>query len=106
MNLADYFRSHNIKYEPVAFADADEEVVKAYDAGRCDVYTDDATGLYGERIKMAVPDDNVILPEITISKEPLAPAVRQGDDKWFQHHSLERLRHGAGGRARRDVEEC
>jgi general L-amino acid transport system substrate-binding protein len=81
LNLADYFRSHNIKYEPVAFADADE-VVKAYDAGRCDVYTDDATGLYGERIKMAVPDDNVILPEI-ISKEPLAPAVRQGDDKWF-----------------------
>ena len=81
LNLADYFRSHNIKYEPVAFADADE-VVKAYDAGRCDVYTDDATGLYGERIKMAVPDDNVILPEV-ISKEPLAPAVRQGDDKWF-----------------------
>ena len=81
LNLADYFRSHDIKYEPVAFADADE-VVKAYDAGRCDVYTDDATGLYGERIKMAVPDDNVILPEI-ISKEPLAPAVRQGDDKWF-----------------------
>jgi general L-amino acid transport system substrate-binding protein len=81
LNLADYFRSHNIKYEPVAFADADE-VVKAYDSGRCDVYTDDATGLYGERIKMAVPDDNVILPEI-ISKEPLAPAVRQGDDKWF-----------------------
>jgi general L-amino acid transport system substrate-binding protein len=81
LNLSDYFRSHNIKYEPVAFADADE-VVKAYDAGRCDVYTDDATGLYGERIKMAVPDDNVILPEI-ISKEPLAPAVRQGDDKWF-----------------------
>ena len=81
LNLADYFRSHDIKYEPVAFADADE-VVKAYDSGRCDVYTDDATGLYGERIKMAVPDDNVILPEI-ISKEPLAPAVRQGDDKWF-----------------------
>jgi general L-amino acid transport system substrate-binding protein len=81
LNLSDYFRSHNIKYEPVAFADADE-VVKAYDSGRCDVYTDDATGLYGERIKMAVPDDNVILPEI-ISKEPLAPAVRQGDDKWF-----------------------
>lgn len=81
LNLADYFRSHNIKYEPVAFADADE-VVKAYNSGRCDVYTDDATGLYGERIKMAVPDDNVILPEI-ISKEPLAPAVRQGDDKWF-----------------------
>jgi general L-amino acid transport system substrate-binding protein len=81
LNLADYFRSHNIKYKPVAFADADE-VVKAHNSGRCDVYTDDATGLYGERIKMAVPDDNVILPEI-IAKEPLAPAVRQGDDKWF-----------------------
>jgi general L-amino acid transport system substrate-binding protein len=81
LNLADFFRGNNMKYEPVNFANADE-AVKAYDSGRCDAYTTDASGLYVERQKLANPDDSVVLPEI-ISKEPLGPAVRQGDDQWF-----------------------
>ena len=81
LNLADYFRANNMKYEVVAFA-GESEVVKAYDTGRCDVYTTDASGLYSERGKMTNPDDHVVLPEI-ISKEPLGPTVRQGDDPWF-----------------------
>jgi general L-amino acid transport system substrate-binding protein len=56
--------------------------VKAYDAGRCDAYTTDASGLYGERLRLANSADHIVLPEI-ISKEPLAPAVRHGDDQWF-----------------------
>ena len=81
LNLADYFRTHNIKYEGVAFATGDE-TIKAYDTGRCDAFTTDVSQLYGERLKLAKPDDNVVLPEV-ISKEPLSPAVRQGDDQWF-----------------------
>jgi general L-amino acid transport system substrate-binding protein len=56
--------------------------VAAYDAGRCDVYTTDASGLYAQRLKLANPGDHTVLPEI-ISKEPLGPVVRQGDDQWF-----------------------
>ena len=56
--------------------------MKAYDAGRCDAYTTDASALYAERLRVTNPDDHVILPEI-ISKEPLGPAVRHGDDQWF-----------------------
>ncbi|MBK1624853.1 amino acid ABC transporter substrate-binding protein [Afifella marina] len=81
LNVADYFRSHDMDYEVVAFEKADE-VVAAYDAGRCDVYTTDQSGLYAQKLKLTNPDDHVILPEI-ISKEPLGPAVRQGDDQWF-----------------------
>jgi general L-amino acid transport system substrate-binding protein len=81
LNLADYFRANNMKYEGVVFATSDE-TIKAYDSGRCDAFTTDASGLYAERIKLANPDDHVVLPEI-ISKEPLTPAVRQGDDQWF-----------------------
>jgi general L-amino acid transport system substrate-binding protein len=81
LNLADYFRSHNMQMKSVTFATANE-AVKAYDAGRCDAYTTDASALYGERLRLANPDDHVILPEI-ISKEPLGPAVRHGDDQWF-----------------------
>ncbi|KMO16251.1 amino acid ABC transporter substrate-binding protein [Methylobacterium platani] len=80
LNLADYFRANKMKYEVVAFASADE-TFKAYDSGRCDAFTTDASGLYAERLRAAVPDDNIVLPEI-ISKEPLAPAVRQGDAQW------------------------
>jgi general L-amino acid transport system substrate-binding protein len=80
LNLADFFRANNLKYEVVAFATADE-TFKAYDAGRCDAFTTDASGLYAERIKAANPDDHIILPEI-ISKEPLGPVVRHGDDQW------------------------
>jgi general L-amino acid transport system substrate-binding protein len=81
LNLADYFRANNMKYEVIAFATADE-TIKAYEAGRCDAFTTDVSQLYAEKLKLATPGDHVILPEI-ISKEPLAPAVRHGDDQWF-----------------------
>ena len=81
LNLADYFRAHNMQLKSVTFATANE-AVKAYDAGRCDSYTTDASGLAAERLRLANPNDHVILPEI-ISKEPLGPAVRHGDDQWF-----------------------
>ncbi|WP_293796458.1 amino acid ABC transporter substrate-binding protein [uncultured Bosea sp.] len=81
LNLADYFRANNLKYEVVAFATSDE-TVKAYDAGRCDAFTTDASGLYAERLKLTNPDEHQVLPEI-ISKEPLGPAVRNTDPQWF-----------------------
>ena len=81
LNLADFFRANNLKYEVVTFATADE-TVKAYDAGRCDAFTTDASGLYAERLKLTAADDHIVLPEI-ISKEPLGPVVRHGDDQWF-----------------------
>ena len=82
LNLADFFRAHNMKFEVVDFA-TDEEAVKAYDTGRCDAYTTDASGLYSERLKMSKPDDHIVLPEI-ISKEPLGPSVRKDDVDWFE----------------------
>ena len=81
LNITDYFRSNNMSFELVAFEKADE-VVAAYDAGRCDVYTTDRSGLAAQRTKLTNPDAHVVLPEI-ISKEPLGPVVRQGDDQWF-----------------------
>jgi general L-amino acid transport system substrate-binding protein len=81
LNLADYFRAHNMQLKSVTFATSDE-AIKAYDSGRCDAFTTDASGLYAERLRLANPDDHMILPEI-ISKEPLGPAVRHGDDQWF-----------------------
>ncbi len=81
LNLADYFKANNMEYNPVVFEKL-EEVNAAYDSGRCDVYTTDQSGLYAIRLTLAAPDDHVVLPEI-ISKEPLGPAVRQGDDQWF-----------------------
>src|ERR1700744_3028922 len=80
LNLADFFRSNHMSLKSVTFATADE-AIKAYDSGRCDSYTTDSSGLYGERVLLSNPNDNIILPEI-ISKEPLSPAVRQGDDAW------------------------
>src|SRR4051812_10540694 len=80
LNLADFFRANNIKYEVVAFATADE-TFKAYESGRCDAFTTDASGLYSERLKASAPDEHIVLPEI-ISKEPLGPAVRHGDNQW------------------------
>ena len=77
LNLSDYFRANNMKLEAVVFA-TDEEATKAYDSGRCDAYTTDASGLYSERLKMSNPDDHIVLPEI-ISKEPLGPSVRKDD---------------------------
>jgi general L-amino acid transport system substrate-binding protein len=81
LNLADYFRGNNMKYEVVAFGTADE-MIKAYDAGRCDAFTADVSQLYSERLKLRNAADHVILPEV-VSKEPLGPVVRHGDDQWF-----------------------
>lgn len=81
LNLADYFKANKMEYNPVVF-EKFEEANAAYDAGRCDAYTTDQSGLYAVRLQMSAPDDHVVLPEI-ISKEPLGPAVRQGDDKFF-----------------------
>jgi general L-amino acid transport system substrate-binding protein len=80
-NLADYFKGNNMKYEVIAFGTADE-TVKAYESGRCDVFTSDVSQLYAERLKLSAPADHVVLPEV-ISKEPLGPMVRHGDDQWF-----------------------
>ncbi len=81
LNLADYFRANNMKLKTVTFASSDE-AIKAYDSGRCDAFTTDASGLYAERLRLANSADHIVLPEI-ISKEPLGPAVRHGDDQWF-----------------------
>lgn len=81
LNAADYFAANKMEFKTVVFVDQDE-VVKAYEDGRCDVYTTDSSALAAERSKFANPADHIILPEI-ISKEPLGPVVRQGDDGWF-----------------------
>ena len=80
LNLADFFRVNNITYPPVPIAN-DAEGRQQYLAGACDVYTTDASGLASVRTSFEAPDEHVILPEI-ISKEPLGPAVRHGDDDW------------------------
>ncbi|ABD88099.1 Lysine-arginine-ornithine-binding periplasmic protein [Rhodopseudomonas palustris BisB18] len=80
-NVADYFKGNNMKYEVIAFGTADE-AVKAYESGRCDVFTSDVSQLYALRLKLATPADHAVLPEV-ISKEPLGPLVRHGDDQWF-----------------------
>lgn len=81
LNLADYFRANKMRLKTVTFLQL-EEAVSAYETGRCNAFTTDASQLYGVRLKLARPDDHVVLPEI-ISKEPLAPFVRHGDDQWF-----------------------
>jgi general L-amino acid transport system substrate-binding protein len=81
LNLADYFKANKMEYKVVAF-EKNEEVLAAYTDGRCDVFTTDQSGLYAEVLKFPTPADHVVLPEI-ISKEPLGPVVRQGDDQWF-----------------------
>ena len=81
LNLADYFRQRGLKYDPKIFAADDAEA--AYAAGKCGALTTDASALFVLRSKLPHPEDQIILPEI-ISKEPLGPAVRQGDDQWFE----------------------
>lgn len=81
LNVGDYFRANNLKYELIAFATSDE-TVKAYDSGRCDALTSDQSQLYALRLKLTNVADHVVLPNV-ISKEPLGPAVRQGDDQWL-----------------------
>jgi general L-amino acid transport system substrate-binding protein len=80
LNLADYFRTNKMKYEPVPI-ESNEEARKNYLADRCDVYTTDRSGLAGTRATFDKPSDHVILPEV-ISKEPLGPVVRHGDNQW------------------------
>ncbi len=80
LNLADFFRVNKIKYEPVPI-ETNEEARKAYVAERCDVYTTDASGLAATKTTFKDPDAHMVFPEI-ISKEPLGPLVRQGDDQW------------------------
>ncbi|MGZ9071523.1 MAG: amino acid ABC transporter substrate-binding protein [Rhodoplanes sp.] len=79
-NVADYFRSNSLKYDLVATTSA-ADAVKAYDANLCTVFTGDVSQLFAERLTPAQPDQHVILPDV-ISKEPLGPAVRQGDEQW------------------------
>jgi len=81
LNLADYFRANNMKYQEMKFTKLDD-VVKAYDTAQCDVLTADVSQLYALRLNLGKPDDHVILPDV-ISKEPLAPVVRQRDDDWM-----------------------
>jgi general L-amino acid transport system substrate-binding protein len=80
LNLSDYFSSNNMSYEAVTI-ETNDEARQNYEAGRCDVYTTDASGLSSTRSSLPDPDAHMVLPEI-ISKEPLGPAVRQGDDQW------------------------
>jgi general L-amino acid transport system substrate-binding protein len=81
LNLADYFRLHGLKYKSVVF-DTSDQSIKGFESGRCDVLTSDQSQLYALRTKLAKPGNAIVLPEI-ISKEPLGPVVRQGDDQWF-----------------------
>jgi len=80
-NVADYFLANNMKYKSVVF-DTAEAIQSAFFAGRCQVYTTDMSDLAGARTTTSKPDDYMILPDV-ISKEPLGPAVRRGDDEWF-----------------------
>ena len=81
LNLGDFFRSNRMQYTSVVF-EKDDETVAAYETGRCDVLTSDRSQLYAQRLKLRDPEAHVILTEV-ISKEPLGPVVRQGDDNWF-----------------------
>lgn len=80
LNLADYFRSRGLAYYPVVF-EKNDEAVAAYNTGRCDAYTTDSSGLFSERLKLGSFEEHIIFEE-RISKEPLGPVVRQGDDEW------------------------
>lgn len=80
-NLADFFSANGMTFEAVRLANA-EETLKAYRAGTCNVLSSDISQLYGERLKLDVPTDHMVLPDV-ISKEPLAPVVRNDDFQWF-----------------------
>jgi general L-amino acid transport system substrate-binding protein len=106
LNLSDFIKVNNLQANPVVF-ERQDEADAAYDAGRCDAYTTDASGLYSIRLKLTNPGDHIVLPEI-ISKEPLGPVVRQGDSQWFNvvkwvHFAL--LNAEEGGVTQANVEE-
>lgn len=81
LNVADYFKANKMQYTPVTF-DRSDESAKALDSGRCDTLASDQSQLYALRIKLGKPDEFIVLPEV-ISKEPLGPVVRRGDEDWF-----------------------
>jgi general L-amino acid transport system substrate-binding protein len=81
LNLADYFRANGMEFQPIVF-DTSEQTVGGFEAGRCDVLTSDTSQLAALRIQLSDPDGAVVLSDV-ISKEPLGPSVRQGDDQWF-----------------------
>ncbi len=80
LNIADFFKANNLKYQIITYEKTDETLA-AYESGRCDVYSTDMSGLAAQKLKLKSPEDHLILPE-KISKEPLSPLVRQGDDAW------------------------
>jgi general L-amino acid transport system substrate-binding protein len=80
-NVEDFFREKEMTFTPVMF-DKLDDLVKAFDEAKCDTYTADMSQLYAVRLRLANPDDSIVLPDV-ISKEPLGPAVRQGDEQWF-----------------------
>ncbi len=80
-NVEDFFREKDMAFTPVMF-DKLDDLVKAFDDSKCDTYTADLSQLYAVRLRLANPDDSLVLPDV-ISKEPLGPAVRQGDEQWF-----------------------
>ena len=80
-NVEDFFREKQMSFTPMMFDDIGE-MVKAFDESKCDAYTADLSQLYAVRLKLGNPDDSIVLPDV-ISKEPLGPAVRQGDEQWF-----------------------
>jgi len=82
LNLSDYFRANSMKYEPITY-DKVEETIKGFEEGRCDVLTSDQSQLYSLRLQLKEPDKAIVLPEV-ISKEPLGPSVRQGDEDWIK----------------------
>jgi general L-amino acid transport system substrate-binding protein len=105
-NLADYFTTRNLSYRPVVFERLDE-ARSAYISGRCDSFTTDTSQLISERTRLPNPDDSVIIPEL-ISREPLGPAVRQGDDQWagiVRWTHLAMLNAEADGVTQKNVEE-
>lgn len=81
LNLGDYFRANKMDYKPVVFEKL-PEAIAAYNAGRCDAFTTDVSQLYAIRLTLGKADDHIVLPEI-ISKEPLGPVVRQGEQQWI-----------------------
>jgi len=81
LNLADFFKAHSMQYSLVTYEKLDE-VNAAYASGRCDAYTADASALYAIRLSQTNPEEHIVLPQV-ISKEPLGPAVRQGDEQWL-----------------------
>ncbi len=80
-NVEDFFREHEMSFAAVTFGSIDD-LVKAFDEGKCDTYTADLSQLYAVRLRLANPDDSIVLPD-AISREPLGPVVRQGDEQWF-----------------------